>query len=150
MTMYKRIVVGTDGSKPALDAVRAAGQLAALCGLTEVDVVAAFPTIPPYEMAKMRAELPTEFHDVLSPDMDAQVRLNEADSALSTAIAMVPHERSGDAADAILDVAETVNADLIVVGARGAGAIGRFLRGSVSTKVAHHSPCDVLIVEHHS
>ncbi|MFT4866023.1 MAG: nucleotide-binding universal stress UspA family protein, partial [Ilumatobacter sp.] len=61
-----------------------------------------------------------------------------------------PHERTGDPADEILGVAELVNADLIVVGARGLGAIERFIRGSVSTRIAHHSPCDVLIVEHNA
>lgn len=58
------------------------------------------------------------------------------------------HEVGGDAALGILDVAEKVGADLIVVGARGRGAVARFVRGSVSTRVAHHSPCDVLVVEH--
>ena len=67
---------------------------------------------------------------------------------LGTAVTMVSHERNGDPAEAILEVAESVHADLIVVGARGLGLVGRFIRGSVSTKVAHHSSCDVLVVEH--
>ena len=148
MTMYERIVVGTDGSKRALDAVRAAGRLATLCGLKEVNVVAAFPAISPHEMARLRAELPAEFHDVINSNLEAQNRLSEANTELSAAVSLVPHERNGDPAEAILEIAELVKADLIVVGARGAGAIDRFLRGSVSTKVAHHSHCDVLIVEH--
>ena len=44
--------------------------------------------------------------------------------------------------------ADRVDADLIVVGARGLSALRRFVRGSVSTRVAHHSTRDVLIVEH--
>ncbi len=146
--MYERIVVGTDGSERALDAVRAAGRLAELCGLSEVHVVSAcrFYTLP--EMDRIRAGLPQEFHDVVNPHLDAQDALNAADLNLGSAVSMVPHDRSGGPADAILSVAESEGADLIVVGARGLGAMGRFLRGSVSTKVAHHSPCDVLIVEH--
>lgn len=58
------------------------------------------------------------------------------------------HRVPGDPATAILHVAEEVDTDLIVVGARGLGAVQRFLRGSVSTRVAHHAPCSALIVEH--
>jgi nucleotide-binding universal stress UspA family protein len=146
--MYERIVVGTDGSKRALDAVGAAGRLAKVCGATQVHVVAACRAFSSQEMARLRATLPAEFHDSISPQLDAKDHLNEADAVLGTAVSMVPHERNGDPAEAILEVAESVNADLIVVGARGLGLVGRFVRGSVSTKVAHHSPCDVLIVEH--
>lgn len=148
--MYERIVVGTDGSEQALDAVRAAGKLAELCGLSKIHVVAACHSYSPQEMARIRAELPAEFHDVVSPHLDAQDHLNQANSVLAAAISVEPHERTGDPADAILGVAELINADLIVVGARGLGAIERFIRGSVSTRIAHHSPCDVLIVEHNA
>lgn len=146
--MYHCIVVGTDGSSRALDAVRTAGRLAELCGLSELHVVAACRVYPAQEMARISAALPKEFHDLVSPHLTALDRFNEADAVLRTAITMVRHERNDDPADSILCVADEVNADLIVVGARGLGAVGRFLRGSVSTKVAHHSPCDVLIVEH--
>jgi nucleotide-binding universal stress UspA family protein len=53
----------------------------------------------------------------------------------------------GDPADEILAVAKTFEADLIVVGARSLGTIGRFVLGSVSTKVMHEARCDVLIVK---
>lgn len=146
--MYEHIVVGTDGSKRALDAVRTAGRLAEICGVPTLHVVTACRAYSEYEMRRIHAELPEEFHDLVSPHLDAQSRFNDADSVLGTAVAMVTHELDGDPAASILEVAEQVGADLIVVGARGLGAAERFVRGSVSTKVAHHSPCDVLIVEH--
>ena len=52
----------------------------------------------------------------------------------------------GDAADAILDVAEEQGSDLIVVGNKGMTGATRFLLGSVPNKVSHHAPCSVLIV----
>lgn len=146
--MYERIVVGTDGSHRALDAVRTAGRLAALCGSDEVHVVTACRVLTQHEVSRVRAGLPPEYHDLVSSDLDAQDRFSEAQAVLDPAVAMVRHEAAGDPADAILAVAESTEADLIVVGARGLGAVERFVRGSVSTKVAHHSPCDVLIVEH--
>ena len=54
--------------------------------------------------------------------------------------------RVGDAADAIVDVAEERSCDLIVVGNKGMTGAKRFLLGSVPNKVTHHAPCSVLIV----
>jgi len=146
--MYERIVVGTDGSERALDAVRTAGALARLCGSGEIHVVTATRIYSQYEMSRIQAELPEEFHDLVNPHLDAADRFSEAQAVLDSAVKMISHEMGGDPADAILAIAESTKADLIVVGARGISAVERFVRGSVSTKVAHHSPCDVLIVEH--
>jgi nucleotide-binding universal stress UspA family protein len=52
----------------------------------------------------------------------------------------------GDIPEAILSVAESVGADLVVVGNRGMSGKARFVLGSVPNKVAHRSPCSVLIV----
>ena len=56
------------------------------------------------------------------------------------------YARQGDAADAILDVAEEREADLIIVGNRGMTGAKRFLLGSVPNKISHHAPCSVLII----
>lgn len=52
----------------------------------------------------------------------------------------------GQPADEIIKVAEHQRADLIVSGAKGLGAVARFLLGSVSTKLVQHSPCSILVV----
>lgn len=54
--------------------------------------------------------------------------------------------RLGNPADEIMKVADQHKADLIVCGAKGLGAIARFLLGSVSTKLVQHSSCSVLVV----
>lgn len=54
--------------------------------------------------------------------------------------------RLGKPADQILTAAKQHKADLIVTGAKGLGAIGRVLLGSVSTRVVHHAACSVLVV----
>jgi nucleotide-binding universal stress UspA family protein len=56
------------------------------------------------------------------------------------------HPREGDPADAILVVAEEVNADLIVVGNKGMTGARRFLLGSVPNKISHHAQSGVYIV----
>ncbi len=53
----------------------------------------------------------------------------------------------GDAAAEIVRIAEESGADLIVLGARGLNPLKRLVLGSVSTKVLHQAPCDVLVVK---
>lgn len=57
-----------------------------------------------------------------------------------------PVHGHGDPARAISEEAEATGADLIVVGTHGRGAFGRAVLGSVSTKLVHRAPCDVLVV----
>ena len=53
---------------------------------------------------------------------------------------------TGDPGESIVAAAEAEDVDLVLVGAHGRGAIGRWLMGSVSEHVARHAPCPVLIV----
>jgi nucleotide-binding universal stress UspA family protein len=54
--------------------------------------------------------------------------------------------RPGDPADEIVAAAKGRRADLVVVGAKGVSAVGRFFLGSVSTKLVRHCPCSILVV----
>jgi|HubBroStandDraft_5_1064220.scaffolds.fasta_scaffold1160923_1 nucleotide-binding universal stress UspA family protein len=51
---------------------------------------------------------------------------------------------AGLPAEALL--AAAADADLLVVGSRGAGGYKRLLMGSVSTQVTHHAPCPVVVI----
>jgi nucleotide-binding universal stress UspA family protein len=52
----------------------------------------------------------------------------------------------GNPADEVLKTADAHDADVIVTGAKGLGAVSRFLLGSVSTRVVQHARCSVLVV----
>ncbi len=145
--MFSTIVVGTDGSAPAEAAVRVAGELALAAGVERVHVVSGHRPYSGAELNRMARDLPLEFHDTLRTDALAAESVDEAAMILRT-MDLQPHEhvRPMNGTDAILDVAEEVHADLIVVGSRGLGLGRRLLQGSVSTKVAHHAPCSVMIV----
>jgi len=52
----------------------------------------------------------------------------------------------GDPADEIMKAAKSRRPDLVMAGAKGLNAVGRFLLGSVSTKLVRHLPCSILIV----
>ena len=51
-----------------------------------------------------------------------------------------------DVSETIIDAADELDIDLIVVGDKGTGSIRRFLLGSVTRRIAHHAPCSVLVV----
>ena len=53
----------------------------------------------------------------------------------------------GDPASVIIDVAEELGADLVVVGNKGMHGPRRLSLANVPNKVAHHAPCAVLIVK---
>ena len=65
------------------------------------------------------------------------------------ATALVLDERFvvGEPAATIVDTAAEGPYDLIVIGNKGRSPINRFLLGSVTTKVVHHTPCNVLLVK---
>jgi nucleotide-binding universal stress UspA family protein len=52
----------------------------------------------------------------------------------------------GDPSWKLIEVAESRNADLIIIGKRGAGLAERMMLGSVADRLAHHSPVPVLVV----
>jgi len=145
--MFSRIVVGTDGSETAAEAVRQATELAKLSG-ARLDIVSAFEPIPQQRVKAEAREAPGDVQYEISPREDVNLILDAATGeAKKAGIEEVQaHAREGEPADAILDVAEEINADLIVVGNKGMTGARRFLLGSVPNKVSHHAPCSVIIV----
>ncbi len=139
-------MVGTDGSETASEAVRQAIELAKLAG-AKLSMVAAFEPVSRGRVREEKGEVPGDVAYALGPREDVNVTLESATGlAKQEGIEVEPHPRQGDPADAILDVAEEVGADLIVVGNKGMTGAKRFLLGSVPNKVSHHAPCSVCIV----
>ena len=144
--MLERIVVGTDGSDTATEAVRQAIELAKMAG-GKLDVVAAFEPVPQSRVREERGEAPGDVAYAVGPREDVNVTLDGAIGlAKQHGVEATSYPREGDPADAILDVAEEIGADLVVVGNKGMTGAKRFLLGSVPNKVSHHAPCSVYIV----
>lgn len=144
--MFARIVVGTDGSETAEGAVRQAIDLAKLAG-AKLEIVSAYEPISQERLRGESAEIPGDVQHTVNPREDVNMILTNAEGeAKKQGLEVQTHPREGDPADAILDVAEEVDADLVVVGNKGMTGAKRFLLGSVPNKVSHHAPCGVLIV----
>jgi nucleotide-binding universal stress UspA family protein len=89
----------------------------------------------------------TGYADPKDEDEQRRVLFGARDALASAGIAATGYAPVGDPADEILAAAKTFEAELIVMGARSLGTVGRLVLGSVSTKVMHESDSDVLIVK---
>ena len=144
--MFGSIVVGTDGSPTAGEAVRQATELARSLG-AKVYLVSAYEPVPEGRLRDERQQVPDDLQWMVNPREDVEETLKEGATSLEAqGVDVETLAREGDPADAILDVAEEKNADLIVVGNKGMTGAKRFLLGSVPNKVSHHAPCSVLII----
>ena len=144
--MFKSIVVGTDGSDTAGQAVRQAVDLARAVG-AKVELVSAYEPVPAQRLREERREAPEDLQWAINPREDVDVSLEAAAAvAREAGVDVDVYPRQGDPADAILDVAEEREADLIIVGNKGMTGAKRFLLGSVPNKVSHHAPCSVMII----
>jgi len=144
--VFTRIVVGTDGSDTAAQAVNQAIELARLTGAT-LSLVSAYQPAPGRRVQAEQAGAPADVQYEIGPREDVNIVLDAAAAdAKGQGIEVQTHPVEGDPADAILNVAEEAKADLIVVGNKGMTGARRYLLGSVPNNVSHHSPCSVLIV----
>ncbi len=143
--MFERIVVGTDGSDTATEAVRQATELARATG-AKLDIVSAYQPVSATRIRGESGEIPGDVAYAVGPKEDVNVVLEgAAGPGTDAGVEVSTHPREGDPADAILDLAEEVGADLIVVGNKGMTGARRFLLGSVPNKISHHAPCSVYI-----
>jgi nucleotide-binding universal stress UspA family protein len=132
------VLLATDGLESTALAARAAVDLARGGG-AELHVVHVWHTVPsPHFDDFIRSGL----KDMGREKLDAQVRWIEEEGGTVAGA----HLREGRAVEEIVGQAEETGAGLVVVGSRGMGRLGRLVMGSVSTGLAHRSPCPVLIV----
>jgi nucleotide-binding universal stress UspA family protein len=137
------ILVGVDGSDSSRKAATVAAELAAASGATLHVLTAVVPTRPTIpgdisDRGNERRLTPVEEADLIAAEVAGSLQ------------GVTPHIETspihGKPADALVEEARRLGADLIVVGNRRVQGIGRFL-GSVATAVAQRAPCDVYIVK---
>jgi nucleotide-binding universal stress UspA family protein len=144
--MIGSMVVGTDGSETAAEAVRQATELAKQLG-AKIHLVSAYEPVPAGRLRAEVQDVPDDLQWAVNPRSDVNATLEEASETVQQAgVEVDSYAREGDPADAILDVAEEQKADLIVIGNKGMTGAKRFLLGSVPNKISHHAPCSVMII----
>src|SRR3954465_12190940 len=140
--MKQVIVVGTDGSPTAEMAVQRAAVLAKLTG-ARVELVSGYREDNPLAMGAgmYPGNLTEESRKAADGCLESTAMQLRADG-----LEVETHCVGGDAANALIDVAETTEADLIVVGSKGMHGGRRLMLGNVPNKVSHHASCSVMIV----
>ena len=141
-TPIRRIVVGVDGSEPSIRALQWAARQAEWSGATlEVVTAWTFPEHP--------APLGLEIHVPWPDELIAQARV-KLDEVIGDALPDMDPQRlhasvnRGSAVRVLLDAAR--DAELLVVGSRGRGAMAELLLGSVSEHCVRHAGCPVVVV----
>jgi nucleotide-binding universal stress UspA family protein len=144
--MYQSIVVGTDGSDTAKEAVRAAAELARKTG-AKLHIVSAFAPVPESQLRRERRDAPSDAQWSFHAREEVDALLDDAKQEVAgDDLEVETHAQEGDPSEALIQAAEDHNADLIVVGNKGMPGAKRFLLGSVPNKVSHSSPTSVLIM----
>jgi nucleotide-binding universal stress UspA family protein len=144
MSGYTTIVVGTDGSDSSLRAVDKAGQIAAG---SDAKVVVATAYFPQSEDQRAADVLKDEGYKMAGKAPIYAILREARDRAHAAGAANVEEKAVvGAPVDALVDLADEVKADLLVVGNVGLSTIAGRLLGSVPANVARRSKTDVLIV----
>jgi nucleotide-binding universal stress UspA family protein len=137
-SQQRRVVAGVDGSADSVRALQWAGYVAARAH-ARLDVVTAWEYPPSFGWSSIAPEW--------DPAKDAEKILAETAQAAfgdSPPVGTQFVAREGGAARILLD--ETQGAFMLVVGSRGHGGFVGLLLGSVSSNVAEHATCPVLII----
>jgi nucleotide-binding universal stress UspA family protein len=131
------IVVGYDGSDAARRGIAHLTRLA-----TPPRKVIVVAVVPEIQSPSLLGE-PLAAHD-----FDAERVLDEAAGLLSdgSGTAIERRAAAGDPASVLVEVTRDVDADLLIVGRRGADFVTRTLLGSVAQRVVEQASCDVLVV----
>ena len=142
--MTKKIVVGVDDSPTASSAARKAAELAQSLG-GELHVLSATDKLSTQTFDGGTQEV------TVTPGVAAEAIANQAVEELHRdfpGLKIVAESAPGKAGDALVEYAEAVSADLIVVGNKRVQGIARVL-GSIARDVAAHAPCDVYVAHTH-
>lgn len=142
--MFKRIIVGTDGSKAAGNAVACATRLAAITD-SELVIAHAFE-LDPANLPGGYAALPPEELRRLRGIAEKRLREEWSRAAHDARVHWKSIMLDGNAAAALLELADVEKAGLIVVGNRGRGGFAKLLLGGVAYHITQHATVPVMIV----
>jgi len=146
------VLIATDGSEQSLRAARYLRDLVNPASLDRVTVIAvvrplaAVPFASDFGEEEQAAQQAVDGPESLSFQRAAQQAVERVAGELRDVAPRVDTSvRGGTPADQIIRAATELDADLIVIGGRGKGAVEAIVLGSVAYRVLHHAPCPVLV-----
>lgn len=144
-TMFKHILLATDGSASSEHAAQLAVNLARIHGarLTALYVADPYPYIGIGEMNPAGLQAYAAAGQRLAAQAHAHVDALCRDGAVVALDVRLVEDAT--AVNGIVQSAESIGADLIVVGSHGRSGVARWVLGSVAAKVVAQSPVPVLV-----
>lgn len=140
MKPWKKILCAVDGSDASLHSAESARLIAKKLGAELVHLYVIPTNLEVLPGPPLQPEIRQGLHESAEETLGQLIRLAERES-----IPVQSHIVDGDPAAAIIDAAARTNSDLIVVSARGATRVERWLLGSNTTKILQHAPVPVLV-----
>lgn len=145
-----KIIVATDGTNYSLEALKAVLKLKLTDG-DEIKIISVVDLAVPMGVDLYGGFLPATNEIEAAARKKAENILDEARLLLRKEISnenifISTEILNGSPESRIVETAEEIQADLIIVGSHGYNRWERLLLGSVSDSVVHHAPCSVLIV----
>lgn len=140
-----RIIVGVDGSPTADAALRWAIEEATIRD-AEIDVIHAWQEPPAVTPAAQVTALDLAALVEVSAErcLETVIRRVVLEGVAGDTVHIRPWVTHGQAGPVLVEAAN--DADLLVVGTRGLGTVGRLMLGSVSTYCVHHGHCPVVVI----
>lgn len=139
------IIVGTDGSAHSRRALEWAIREAVI-RRTPLTVFTVYRAIPDYWGAVTSPGVHALAEEARKTAQEEADRLLDRAGPQPRPLSVTVQAANGLPAEELLKAADDTDADMIVVGARGAGGFKRLLLGSVSTHVTHHAHCPVAVI----
>ena len=141
-----RIVVGVDGSEHSDAAIDWAARMAKGMGS---EVVAVFAIAPPvyFDTGYMAPVAPPQFDPAWRAEMKKEFEKQWCKGLRDAGVPFRMIMEDGRPASVIAQVADSVDADVIVIGRRGRGGVAELVLGSVSHELVLHSKRPVLVIE---
>lgn len=137
--MIKRILLPTDGSEAAENAVGRAFELAEKFD-AELHVLYVIETEAIPAFTSLDSEPIREAHKRQGEDLLAEIEANAADGVTVTKVI-----EEGHAEHSIVEYADEHDVDVITMGTHGRSGLGRVLIGSVTERVIREAPCSVMV-----
>jgi nucleotide-binding universal stress UspA family protein len=142
--MVQTVAVGTDGSGTADKAVEFAIDLAARYE-AKIVFISAYHPVSESRLRREAGQAPDDLQWMINPAEDVDATLRDCEErAEERGLRWASEARQGDAAKILVELAESHDADILVIGNKG---MQRRVLGSVPNTVSHHAPCSVLIVK---
>ncbi|BCS80390.1 universal stress protein [Anaerocellum diazotrophicum] len=139
--MYKKIVVAYDGSEHAKKGFEVALELSKMFG-SSIHLVSVVH-IPDF------VETKDELNGMLSDARQYYEKLQQQaiDRAKSEGVEVNTAIVLGHPANGVVSFAESIKADLIIVGQRGRSGVARYIVGNVAENIVRHAHCSVMVIK---